>query len=147
MASVSRFRSWLAVAPAVGIALLPNVTCPACWPVYMGLLSSFGIGFVVETTYLVPLTVLFLVVAVGALGFRAKTRRGYAPFFIGLPAVTLMIVGKFVVSSDLAWYCGIACLVGASLWNSWPKGVRQQSSCPACATTETVDQLAAENGN
>ena len=147
MERLSRLRSWLAVAPAVGVALLPNVTCPACWPVYMGLLSSLGVGFMVKTTYLVPLTVIFLVVAVGALGFRAKTRRGYAPFFVGLLAATLVIVGKFALSSDLTWYCGIAFLVGASLWNSWPKGVRQESSCPACATTETVYQLEASQGN
>jgi len=29
--------------PGIGAALLPNATCPACWPVYAGILSSLGL--------------------------------------------------------------------------------------------------------
>jgi hypothetical protein len=43
-------RSWLTVLPAVGVAMLPNLTCPACWPAYAGLLSTIGLGFLTETT-------------------------------------------------------------------------------------------------
>ena len=53
-----------------------------------------------QTAYLLPLTVLALVLALAALGFRARRRRGYGPFVVG-------IVAAFA-------------LVGASLWNSWP---------------------------
>lgn len=143
----SRFRSWLAVVPAVGVALLPNMVCPACWPAYMGLLSSFGLGFMVKTTYLFPLTVIFLFVALGALAFRGRTRRRYGPFLLGLLAAMLVIVGKFVLSSDAAWYSGIIFLVGASLWNSWPRGIHQIVSCPACRAPETVYQLEAKQGD
>lgn len=114
------WRSWLAVLPAAGIALLPKITCPLCWPAYAGLLGSIGLGFLTQTVYLLPLTVIFLVVAVAALGFRAQRRRGYGPFLTGLVAAAVVIAGKFVFGSDPSMYGGIALLIGASVWNTWP---------------------------
>ena len=73
-----------------------------------------------ETPYLLPLTVLAGVMAVAALGFRANRRRGYGPFAVGVVAATVLVVGKFVIESNLAVYGAVAALVGASLWNSWP---------------------------
>ena len=44
----------LAALPSVGVALLPKLTCPFCWPAYTALLSSVGISFVDYTPYLLP---------------------------------------------------------------------------------------------
>lgn len=74
-----------------------------------------------QTTYLLPLTVLSLVFALGALGYRANGRRGYGPLAMGLTAAVVLVVGKFILESDMAVYISIAALIGASLWNSWPK--------------------------
>jgi hypothetical protein len=93
------------------------------------------LGFLLQTAYLLPLTVLALVFAVAALGFRASRRRGYGPFVLGLAAAVRLVVGKFVVESNFAVYGGIAALLGASLWNSWPK-----QSVPS-VPTETLLQL------
>lgn len=79
-----------------------------------------GLGFLMQTAFLLPLTVLTLVLAVAALGFRAGRRRGIGPFALGVVAAVLLVVGKFVVDSNLLIYGGIAALLGASLWNSWP---------------------------
>jgi hypothetical protein len=125
-------RSWLAVLPAIGVAMLPKLACPACWPVYAGLLSSIGLGFLMQTAYLLPLTAAFLIMAVGALGFRARKRHGFWPFATGLAAALLVIVGKFQFESDPAMYGGIALLIAASVWNTWPKR-NKTASCPACA--------------
>jgi len=119
--SSSGWRTWLAVIPAVGISLLPKLACPACWPTYAGLLSAVGLGFLTDTAYLLPLTVVFLIIAVGALGFRASRRRGYAPFSLGVLAAMVVFIGKFVFNSNPAMYGGIGLLVGASFWNSWPR--------------------------
>lgn len=54
--------------PAVGVSLLPKFVCPLCSPAYAALLSSLGLGFLVSTTYLLPLTFVFLSLAIGALG-------------------------------------------------------------------------------
>jgi hypothetical protein len=84
-----------------------------------------------QTAYLLPLTVCALLLALAALGFRANRRRGCGPFAVGILAAVLLLVGKFVLDSDLAVYGGIASLIGASLWNSWPK----KSVPPAPADT------------
>jgi hypothetical protein len=88
-----------------------------------------------ETAYLLPLTLTALLLAVAALGFRANRRRGYGPFILGLAAAVGLVVGKFVMDSNVAVYGSIAALVGSSLWNSWPK-----KSVPL-APTETLLQL------
>jgi len=138
--SKREWRKSLAVLPALGTALLPKLTCPACWPAYAGLLSVFGLGFVNYTPYLFPLTVLFLMVAVGSLGYKAKNRRGYAPFLLGFLAAIMVLIGKFVFASDLALYGGIALLMGASLWNSWPRQGTKSGSCPACVPAGPLTQ-------
>jgi len=125
------WRSSLGAIPAIGAALLPKVACPACWPAYAGALSSFGLTFLMETRWLLPLTASFLALAVGSLAFRARRRRGYAPFGLGLFAAALVMVGKFAFDSDPAMYVGIALLVGASLWNAWPRR-QEEEACAAC---------------
>lgn len=133
------WQSWLIVLPAIGVAMLPKLACPACWPAYAGLLSSVGLGFLIETAYLLPLTVAFLVVAVGAQGIRARSRHGYGPFFAGLSAAAIVVAGKFLFYSDTAMYGGIVLLIGASVWNTWPKR-RMSPSCPECVGGGTVDE-------
>ena len=88
-----------------------------------------------QTAYLLPLTVLALVLAVAGLGFRAGRRRGYGPFVLGLGAAVGLVTGKFVMDSNLAVYASIAALVSSSLWNAWPK-----KSVPS-APTETLLRL------
>jgi len=142
--AVVQKSSWLrtlVVLPVVGTALLPNLTCPACWPAYAGLFSAFGLGFVNYTPYLLPLTAVFLTLTVASLGHHAKTRRSYKSFVFALLAATLILVGKFVFVSDLAVYGGIALLAGASLWNSWPQRGTESGSCPACIPTGASSQL------
>lgn len=126
------WRSSLAVAPGIGAALLPKVACPACWPAYAGFLSSIGLGVLMDDAWLLPLTASFLLVAVGALAFRARRRRGHGPFGLGLAAAGLVLVGKFMFESDAAMYAGIGLLVAASVWNTWPR--RPTANCPACVT-------------
>lgn len=130
-----RWHGVLATMPAVGAALLPKLTCPACWPAYAGILSAVGLGFVDYTPYLFPLTLAFLALAVFLLGYRAKKRRGYRPLIVGIIAAQVVLVGKFVFASDGAMYGGIALLMAGSLWNSWPQKEGEEDSCPACNPT------------
>jgi hypothetical protein len=130
--SGERSADWkkvFAVVPAIGFALLPKLTCPACWPAYAGLLTALGLGFVDYTPYLLPLTGLFLAVTLGSLGYRAEWRRGYRPLWLGITASVIVIAGKFAFDSDIALYSGIVLLVAASLWNTWPR--KPLTSCPA----------------
>jgi hypothetical protein len=127
----------LSALPGIGLALLPKVACPACWPAYAGILGAIGLGFLLDTAYLLPLTAVFLLIALGALAFRARRRRGYKPFMLGLLASVIVLVGKFALDFDPMMYAGITLLVGASIWNSWPKKKSNDLFCPACAALGT----------
>jgi len=87
-------RSFLAV-PGIVLSVLPFGGCPLCWPVYAGILSALGLSFLLLSAYLLPLTALFLFATVFTLAFRARGRRGYGPFALGLAATALVLWGKF----------------------------------------------------
>lgn len=120
------WRQGLFALPAVGVAILPKLACPLCWPAYAGLLSSLGLGFLISTAYLLPLTIAFLIMALAALAFRATKRRGYGPFLLGLTAAVGVLLGKFLFESNPMAYSAVGFLIGASLWNAWPS--RETSS-------------------
>jgi mercuric ion transport protein len=127
-------RTWkqsLLIAPGLGVSLLPKLACPLCWPAYAGLLSSVGLGFLISAKYLLPVTAAFLTIAVGALAFRAKSRRGYRPFVLGALAATGVVLGKFYWNSNPTIYTAISILVIASLWNAWPHRVMPAVTCCA----------------
>lgn len=127
------WRSTVATLPGIGLAFLPKIACPACWPAYAGVLTSLGLGFLLDVRWLFPLTAVFLLIAVVALGFRARRRRGFGPFFVGLGASAIVLGGKFGFESDLAMYAGLGLLVTASVWNTWPR--HAAAACSACTTT------------
>jgi len=122
----------LAALPAVGGAVLPKLTCAACWPAYTALLGALGIEFVDYTPYLLQITVAALTVALFGLGWRAKARGGFGPLALGIAASAVILIGKFTFDSDVAAYGGAAALVGATVWNLWP---RRRTACGACCTT------------
>lgn len=134
-------RSWktdMLATPGVGLSLLPKIACPACWPAYAGLLSSLGLGFMVpNAAYLLPLTAIFLLIAVGTLALRARKRRGYGPFAIGVVAIGLILFGKFFLVSDPMFYIGLELLILASAWNSWPVASRCKCAPSAGAFNNT----------
>ena len=133
------WRRHFAVLPGIGLALLPKLTCPLCWPAYASLLSTLGVGFLVSAEYLLATTAAFLSVAVGALLFRAKARRGYGPSILGAGAAAAVLIGKFQFESGVAAYGGLALLVAASFWNSWPRKVAD--TCSQCAPAGDVQRI------
>lgn len=130
-------RTWkqgLLALPGIGVSILPKLACPACWPAYAGLLTSVGLGFLISAVYLLPLTAAFLVLALGALSFRASKRRGYGPFLLGLVAAIGVLVGKFVWEFNPAIYGAVGLLILAPLWNTWPHRdtPSQEATCSDC---------------
>ncbi len=134
-------RTWrqsLLALPGVSVSILPKLACLACWPAYAGLLTSAGLGFLMSAAYLLPLTATFLFLALGTMAFRANSRHGYGPFLLGLVAAAGVLLGKFVLESDLTIYGAVGLLVIGSLWNTWPRRdtPSQASTCPACQREE-----------
>ena len=128
-------RRTAAVVPSIGVALMPKLICPLCWPAYAGLLSAAGLGFLINSRNLLIVTALFLIVAVTALAFRARQRRGYGLAFAGFAASILILFGKFYMDSPATMYAALGVLIAASVWNSWP--VRLTTSCPQCVSEVT----------
>ena len=75
------------------------------------------------------------------LGFRASRRRGYGPFAVGVVAASVILIGKFIVDLDAAVYGGIALLVAASVWNTWPQTVAESVACPKCAPAGSLYEV------
>ena len=110
------------------IAASPVLTCPACWPLYAGLLSSMGIGFVNYTKYIFPVTIFMLVISLVSFWWKAENRRGYAPLIVGIIASIALVAGKFYIDDNYLFYTGAMGLVIASIWNVWPV----QGKCKTC---------------
>lgn len=123
------WKQSLIVLPGVGVSLLPKLGCPLCWPAHAGLLSSVGLSFLVSTKYLLPLTISFLGITLGALAFRVRNRHGYGPLALGLIAAAGVLVGKFDWNSNSVLYGSVGLLVVTSLWNAWPHPPASMSCC------------------
>jgi hypothetical protein len=105
--------------------------CPLCWPAYAGIVSALGLGFLISTQYLLLLTVAFLAITTVALGFRASRRHGYGPLWLGLIAAATILTGKFYFDVAPGAYVGVALLIAASVWNSWPRRAATTPVLPA----------------
>ena len=68
-----------------------------------------------------PLTIFFLLVAVGMLGYKARHRWGYIPLIIGMVGAIAIVAGKFYLDKDYLSKAGIFLLIAASVWNAWPR--------------------------
>jgi hypothetical protein len=125
-----RWRRTAVIVPGIGVSLLPKLMCPLCWPAYAGLLSTLGLGFLVNSRNLLVVTAIFLVIAVSTLALRARERRGYGPAVTGLAATVAVLFGKFYLESPRTMYVAVGILIAASIWNSWP--VQPSASCAGC---------------
>lgn len=102
------------------------------------MLTSIGLGFLISVRYLVPLTVAFLVLALAAMFFRAKDRRGYGPFLLAALAAGGVLLGKFVWDSRHTMYGAIGVLAIASLWDTWHgrATANRATTCSNCRKKE-----------
>lgn len=140
----SKRRTWRGAAgvlPGLGVALLPKVACPLCWPAYAAVLSALGLSFLMEDKWLLPISALLLLVAVSSLGWRARRRRGYRPFAVGMFAAVVILVSKFALEAAALTYVGIGTLFAAALWNAWPVRNRARA-CTSCNTQELIHEQA-----
>lgn len=128
----SKWSRSFASLPGIGAALLPVGGCPACWPVYSGVLASLGMTFLLDSAYLFWVSAILLCLALLALAYRARARKGYAPFTLGVLSAGMILFFKFARAFDPLVYIGLSGLVVASLWNAWPKRNSTPDACPRC---------------
>ncbi|WP_139800693.1 MerC domain-containing protein [Geothermobacter hydrogeniphilus] len=117
----SRWSRALGVSAALLGALLAKLSCPACWSAYAALLGSVGVAGLSSMPFFLPLTLLSLVAVLISLGWRATKRRGYGPLLLGSLGAAVIVLGNFVYPAGSVQNSGVALLIGASIWNSWPR--------------------------
>jgi len=129
-------RSTVASLPAIGAALLPKLTCPLCWPAYTAALGALGLGFVDYTPYLLAATLVFLVLAVGALALAASRSGRWMPLLLGVASAGIVLIGKFTLDSGWVTNGGIALLVAAIFLSTRMRAARSPA-CEACVKDES----------
>jgi hypothetical protein len=128
------------VLTAVGVALLPK--CPACWSVYAGLSSVFGVSFAVDPALLLPLTLGSLGLALAALASMAWRTRSYLPLALGAASALGVCAGKFALNSDVLTWLGLLGLILAALGARW-RGGRAHARVAAARRSELADHAQA----
>lgn len=106
--------AWL-VLPGVLVALLPKVACPACWPLYAALTSALGLGFLLETRWLLPLSMGLLALAIAVLLHRARHHGRRAPSLLAVLGAGAVLGGRFGLDSSELALGGAGSLVLACL--------------------------------
>lgn len=128
----AKFIRGFTVLPSIGLALLPKLACPMCWPAYAGFLSTLGLSFLLSAKHLLAAIALSLALSVGSLVLRARQRHEYKSAVVGLAAAFVVLLGKFRYDSSAAVYGGLATLLAVSIWDGWPRRI-VVNSCPQCA--------------
>ncbi len=129
----TRWQAMAASFPAIGVALMPKLACPLCFPAYAAVLSALGLEFVDYTPYLLPLTAVFLVVAVGVLVLQARRTGNVTALLLGVAASIIVLIGKFYFESDWLTTGGVVLLVIAIFLGSRSKPATI-APCPACVS-------------
>lgn len=138
----TRWQTMAASFPAIGVALMPKLTCPLCFPAYAALLSALGLEFVDYTPYLLPLTVAFLAVAMGVLALQARRTGNIAALVVGVAATIIVLTGKFYFESDWLTTGGIILLVVAIFIGNRARSAAT-APCPACVSGGSDQQVKA----
>lgn len=96
------------------------VLCCLGFPALLSILSTIGLGLIVNDAVLIPLLLVFLAVAL--FGLYLGTRRHREPQTLilgGLSALLVVFVFTGIVPNIALAYVGIAGLVAASVLNVW----------------------------
>lgn len=129
---IPAWRRGLAVAPGVGVAFLPKLACPACWPAYAALVSSLGLGFLLTTRYLLGFSLVFLSLTLVAIALAGWRQRRYLPLCVGAAASAAIVAAKFALDSPVLLYAGAMGLMAAGIWSNWPRRKLLTGECRRC---------------
>lgn len=129
-------KSWLAILGSIGSAVTVGF-CPICIPAIGTLLSTIGLGFLVNEAVLQPLLIALILMAwFGYVWSFIKEHRVIYPLILGIAAGTSLYVGRYVylggTLNAVLMYGGVIAMIGASVWNLILR--KRVTKCPACET-------------
>lgn len=92
----------------------------------LSVLSAIGAGFLINDAFLIPLYVGLLGLSVWLLYASARSHGKLLPFWSGLGAAVIAIVGLWIHAALV--YAGLAVLIGSSVWDF--RNGRRAPACP-----------------
>lgn len=110
--------------------------CPLCIPAIGAFLSALGLGFLVQTSVLLPLLIGFLAINMGGLLWSyVKEHGNILPLVGGILTGAALYIGRYVylgaLINQILMYGGIAGIIAVSFWNL---RLRKKVTCPACVS-------------
>ena len=96
-----------------------SALCCLGTPAVLAILSSIGLGFLINDAILIPLLIVFLLITLVGLYLGMRHHRGVWALVLGAVGAVLLLLSVTLVGSGLLAGIGIAALVMASLLNVW----------------------------
>ncbi len=89
--------------------LVTAMACPACWPLFAGIGSALGLGFLLPLEGVMMNFVFPAVVVIASVGSIASFRshRSLVPLMIGLTSSGLILIGFYIGWQLTLMYIGI----------------------------------------
>lgn len=115
---------------AVFTSLMSCAACPACLPIYAGLLSFLGVELFEINAYFFPLMIASLGLTLALMAWQIfKRTADYRPLLVGIAAAGVVVWGASV-GYEWLLYPSLALFMGAIFWNkSLLKKVACTGSC------------------
>jgi len=118
---------WSKHTDKVGIAgALFAALCCLGFPALLSILSAIGLGFIVNDALLMPLLIVFLLVALAGLYLGVRHHGSWLAFTVGALSAAMTFVFIVIAFNKLLAAVGIAGLIVSSLLNVWSR-MRQRS--------------------
>jgi len=119
---------FLGATVAIGLAVLPAAGCPACWPAWLAILASAGLGFLAATAWQIGIMSVALA-AMGIVVWRFSDRWRIWMLAGLLAGGSMNVIGKVMAITALTWV-GAGLLTLISIWSLWPRTPRPTCGCP-----------------
>src|SRR5438477_1396477 len=104
----------------VGIAgALFAALCCLGFPALLSIVSTIGLGFIINDAVLMPLLVVFLLVTLIGLYLGIRHHHSWLAFGVGAISAVIMFIGIALAGNKLLAIIGIAGLIVASILNVW----------------------------
>jgi protein SCO1/2 len=109
-------RSAIASFAAIGAALTPK--CPLC---LMAIAGGLGLPLTALGPWLLPLTIVLLLVSLTSMAFAARARRRYVAFGVAMAGAAIVLAARFYFPTMAATGAGALVMIAAAMWIGAPK--------------------------
>ena len=107
------------------LPLLPSFSCPVCIAAYASVLSSLGLGFLLNDRVQGPLIVFFLTIMLGSVVLATRQHGRFGPLCVVLSGTLAVVAARIVWNVPWVVYAGVALLVAGTVWNLILKRARR----------------------